>query len=248
MSWDDSDGEDMVATLDQEPVTNAWDDEDVEDSKLESWEDEGKSQAPKKVHQPNERKKKTQAQLRAEKSQKLAEQRAAASVDPEEVKRRAQEQEEASQLEAASDLFGGVDTAHKQVSAPKTADPLFADSDDEKAAPAVVVSPTDKLANMKPKTESEMNKFASLVAEQVLRHKNSFLYMHLIKQIVKKSTGDFKAEEFKELGSYVGVLTNDRLRKDKEADGKKKKKAATKKIDKKKLEADLITDQYDDYG
>ena len=192
-------------------------------------------------------------QLRAEKSAKLAKERAeaaaAAAEDPNEAKRRAQRREERSDMAATADLFG-VDVRDIE------ADELFADSDDEGAegnatavaAAAAVeqVITTDKLLSQKPKTEFEFNKYANMVSEHVTRHKGSYLYMHLVKQLVSKVTKDFKSDELKELHAHVGVLMNDRLRTEREADGKKKKNKNKAKVNKKKLHSDLRSDRYDD--
>eukprot|EP01108_Squamamoeba_japonica_P006871 TRINITY_DN563_c0_g1_i2.p1 TRINITY_DN563_c0_g1~~TRINITY_DN563_c0_g1_i2.p1 ORF type:complete len:253 (-),score=138.90 TRINITY_DN563_c0_g1_i2:19-738(-) len=227
MSWDDSDSEGGgLATIDTPSTAGAWDDEDVEDTNVEAWDADVAAPAPKAAHVPGERKKKTQAQLRQEKSEKLARERAEAANadDPETAKAKAQRRAERADLAIAADLFG---TDVRDIEA----DALFADSDDEDAAEMAAnaaaqlreLNTTDKLLSQQPKTEFEFTKYAGMVTEHVTRHKSNYLYMHLVKQMVKAMTSDFKAEELKELHAFVGVQMNDRLRIEREADGKKKK-------------------------
>ena len=136
------------------------------------------------------------------------------------------------------------------------ADALFADSDDEgaggnateiaAAAAVAQINTTDKLLSQQPKTEFEFSKYANMVSEHVTRHKTNYLYMHLVKEMVKRCTKDFKSDELKELHAFVGVQMNDRLRQEREADGKKKKAKAKAKFSQKKLTADMRGDRADE--
>jgi len=242
MSWDDEDDDGFVATIDDAPAVSAWDDEDVDDSKLESWEDEDKPQPEKPKVQPGARKKKTQAELRAEKAARLAAERAAAaeaeaaSKDP--AKKLAlRKLQEDSDLAAARDLFG-VDGLESDA-----ADVIAGDSELMKLAP----SKLDKLEAMDPNTEEEFDEYAELLATYVTKHNGNYLYMYLIKSLMTKITSDFKSDEYKDLSAALSVLMNDKLAQEKKADGKKSKKKTKAKINKKYLEEDMIESEFDSF-
>eukprot|EP00271_Cylindrocystis_brebissonii_P011673 TRINITY_DN29578_c0_g1_i1.p1 TRINITY_DN29578_c0_g1~~TRINITY_DN29578_c0_g1_i1.p1 ORF type:complete len:225 (+),score=81.45 TRINITY_DN29578_c0_g1_i1:326-1000(+) len=92
-----------------------------------------------------------------------------------------------------------------------------------------------------PKTEAEFLQYSELVAGKLTAFNKSFHYMAMVKAFVRKATVSLTAAETKDLNLAMGVILNDKLKAEKEAE-KGKKKAVTK-----KSAAKLKVDKADDF-
>lgn len=86
-----------------------------------------------------------------------------------------------------------------------------------------------------PKTESEFAEYGELVAAKATLYSKSFHYNNLLKVILKKCTASLSAADAKEINAAMTIITNEKIKAEKEAAvGKKKasKKQPTLKVDK----------------
>jgi hypothetical protein len=116
------------------------------------------------------------------------------------------------------------------------------------SAPAAAGGAGDKLSKENPKSEFEFNKYAALVSEHIVRHNESYLFVHLVKQILKASVGERTPDELRELAQFLTAMATEKQKKAKEAlDAKNSKKNQAKQA-KKKLADGFVDDEFDRVG
>jgi len=97
----------------------------------------------------------------------------------------------------------------------------------------------------KPVDEKEFEKFAEALAFKIVQFEQSFHYVPFIKSLIKKSVGNLKSDDIKDLVACLTVIQNEKLLKEKD---KKKKKSTSKKnlaVKDDPQEDDVVYDEYD---
>jgi translation initiation factor 3 subunit J len=274
MGWDDSDDDDWekddlkLDLGDAKPKQEEWSDEEGHDAHLK--EDEPKVQAPK----PQAPKELTGLALkiaeREKKEQEEAERKAAIraglgheALDVSDVdaataeKIRRKHMEEASDLDAAIDAFGVTDAkkpaaapapASSKAAAPKPAAP---------AAPAVSKEDAARVAareaaalggvsmeEFEAKSDAEFEKLAKLINAKLAPSEGKKGHMVCLKALLRLATTNMDTEQCKELASFVSVLSNDKIKAEREKD---KKKTTAKKKGKINIVSNKGSD-FDDIG
>lgn len=113
------------------------------------------------------------------------------------------------------------------------------------AAKAAAVGALD---DENPKTEQEFAKYAALVSQTIVRHRDSVFYYSLLLNVLKTSLAERPVNEMTDLAQALTKMANEKQKKEKEAaDAKKKAKNAAKNA-KKKLASDFVEDDIDRYG
>lgn len=116
---------------------------------------------------------------------------------------------------------------------------LFAKKGDEKT-----------VDNFIPKSESDFNDYAELIAHKLRPYEKSFHYIGLLKAVMRLSMTTLKAADAKEVASSVTAIANEKLKAEKEANTKKKAGAKKKQLHVDKPDDDIVADGYealDDY-
>lgn len=117
---------------------------------------------------------------------------------------------------------------------------LFARKGDEKT-----------VDNFIPKSESDFNEYAELIAHKLRPYEKSFHYIGLLKAVMRLSMTSLKAADAKEVASSVTAIANEKLKAEKEANTKKKAGAKKKQLHVDKPDDDIVVDGYraldDDY-
>eukprot|EP00897_Mesotaenium_endlicherianum_P003287 jgi/Mesen1/2987/ME000176S02019 len=85
------------------------------------------------------------------------------------------------------------------------------------------------LDDVTPKSEAEYMEYAELVASKVTAFEKSYHYMAMLKAFLRKATASMDATMAKELSAVATVITNEKLKLEKEATAGKKKTGAKKK-------------------
>jgi hypothetical protein len=116
------------------------------------------------------------------------------------------------------------------------------------AKPAKAGAAAVDTSSENPKTEQEFVKYASLVSQSILRHRDSPFYYALVLNVVKTALAERPITEMSELGSTLAKLAADKTKKEKEAADSKKKAKNAAKTAKKKLASDFVEDDIDRYG
>jgi len=104
-----------------------------------------------------------------------------------------------------------------------------ADEDDDDEDTEAVIT----LDSITLKTRKEDAKFAELVSAKIkpLYHpKRSERYIELLKELLRQTLEDLEVDDVKDISNTVNVISNDKLKKKAQAQGKKKKATAKKSV------------------
>lgn len=85
------------------------------------------------------------------------------------------------------------------------------------------------LENFIPKTESDFNEYAELIAHKLRPYEKSFHYIGLLKAVMRLSLTSMKGADAKEVASSVTAIANEKIKAEKEANAGKKKTGGKKK-------------------
>lgn len=170
--------------------------------------------------------------------------------------------EEASDLDAAIDAFGvsGASDAKKPAAAPPAAaSSKAAAAPKPAAAPAPAVSKEDAarvaareaaalggvaMEDFEAKSDAEFEKLAKLINAKLAPSEGKKGHMVCLKALLRLATTNMDTEQCKELASFVTVLSNDKIKAEREKD---KKKTTAKKKGKINIASNKGTD-FDDIG
>lgn len=97
-----------------------------------------------------------------------------------------------------------------------------------------------------PKSESDFNEYAELLAQKLRPYEKSFHYLTLLKALMRHAMTSLKAADAKEVASSVSVIANEKLKAEKETTGKKKAGAKKKQLHVDKPDEDSVINAYDD--
>lgn len=196
-----------------------WDDEDVEDNDVkDSWEDEGEAAPAPKVEPPP-----------PEKAPKKN------AAKPSEKKGKAVEAAKEAPLDPLEEKFRQQRLV-EEADYKSTAE-LFAKTGDE-----------NTLDNFIPKTESDFDEYAELIAHKLRPYEKSYHYIGLLKAVMRLSLTSLKGADAKEVASSVTAIANEKIKAEKEANaGKKKTGGKKKQLHVGKPDDDVIVDGYDGY-
>ncbi|KAG8365465.1 hypothetical protein BUALT_Bualt18G0107600 [Buddleja alternifolia] len=103
------------------------------------------------------------------------------------------------------------------------------------------------LENFIPKSESDFNEYAELVALKLRPYEKSYHYIGLLKAVMRLSLTSLKGADAKEVASSVTAVANEKIKAEKEANAGKKKTGGKKKLHVGKPEDDVAVDTYDGY-
>ncbi|KAL2620464.1 hypothetical protein R1flu_000669 [Riccia fluitans] len=108
-------------------------------------------------------------------------------------------------------------------------------------------NPDQTLDNFIPKSEEDFLEYAELIAHKIRPFEKSFHYMTLLKAVMKHAVTNLNAADAKVLASSVTVIANEKLKAEKDAQGKKKTGAKKKQLHVDKAEDDsFAAGGYDD--
>ncbi|KAL3681411.1 hypothetical protein R1sor_024367 [Riccia sorocarpa] len=108
-------------------------------------------------------------------------------------------------------------------------------------------NPDQTLENFIPKSEDDFLVYAELIAHKLRPFEKSFHYLTLLKTVMKHAVTSLNAADAKVLASSLTVIANEKLKAEKDAQGKKKTAPKKKQLLVDKAEDDtLATGGYDD--
>lgn len=221
---DDWESEDFVPPapiIAREQPKSQWDDEDAaeEDDVKESWEDEEK---------PNPIPVKPPAPQKLKKAEKKVE--AVESKKEEPKQPLTPEEEAANKLEEKLRQQRLVEESDYQATTE-----LFGKRNGDRSLDSFI-----------PKSESDFNDYAELLAQKLRPYEKSFHYLTMLKALMRHAMVSLKAADAKEVASSVSVIANEKLKAEKEATGKKKTGTKKKQLLVDKPDEDTVIAAYDD--
>mmetsp|Transcript_5798 Transcript_5798/g.17322 ORF Transcript_5798/g.17322 Transcript_5798/m.17322 type:complete len:231 (+) Transcript_5798:173-865(+) len=229
MNWDDEDYE--PPTID-ENVKAAWDDEDAEES---SKEEPAPQPAVAKVDTVAKKKKKELEAKIKEKEEKEAALLEAKKKEQEELdklqgvekKLRMQKMVEESDFQNARDIFMDGAAGNDQLG-------------------------EESIDAMNPKGEDELKRFGGILTKKLLavQEANTRLQFNkFVKELLRSLSAEMTADDLKEMGTHINVLSNEKLQAMKGPGVKKTKgkKKATVKIERSQVMDAYVDDDFDDF-
>lgn len=259
---------DLGASKDKE---EEWSDEEGHDAHLKEEEPKvavPKPQAPKELTglalkiAEKEKKEQEEAERKAAIRKQLGEAELDVSdLDAETAEKvRRKHMEEAASLDDAIDAFGVDDGAKaapakptaaakpaaKPVAAAKPAAPAVSKEETERAAARELAALGGvAMEDFEAKSDAEFEKLAKLMNAKLAPAEGKKGHMVCLKALLRLATTNMDTDQCKELASFVTVLSNDKIKADREKD--QKKKGATKKKGKIAIASNKGTD-FDDIG
>ncbi|KAL5698575.1 hypothetical protein ACHQM5_029599 [Ranunculus cassubicifolius] len=192
---EDWEDEPVAPVLKKALPKNSWDDEDVDDDGIkESWEDEEEpTPAPVPASEPPAEK--STKKPAAKSSEKKGK---AAEVETKEILDPVAEKLRQQRLVEEADY--------------KSTTELFGKKGDDKSIDTFI-----------PKSESDFQEYAELIAHKLRPFEKSYHYMGLLKAVMRLSMTSLKGAEAKEVASSITAIANEKIKAEKEATAGKKK-------------------------
>jgi len=121
---------------------------------------------------------------------------------------------------------------------------LFMDTDNASGTKTCTLA-TKSMESMNPSNVSELEEFKRFLLEKIRPIRNRPEYSLFLEGLIRELAFDLQVEQIKELSKVLSVVTNEKLRADKEAKTKKKSSTASKRINLKPVN-DLDYTDYQD--
>lgn len=227
--WDADAAPAPAATAASGAVPDSWADEDMSEEETPAAK---QVQAPAAMKPSKARalamKERERKEMEAAAERRRAHEARLAEMSAVERKMEQQRIVEEADLDNARDLFGGG-TGGKTDDAPKA----------------------DTIDTLEPQADADFDKLAAMIGTKCRAYntnpRRTLRYLNFVKSVTRELTRDLGPDDAKDLASFMGVLSNEKLAASKRAKGGKKK-APSKKSHVKVDRADDMGDgQYDDY-